>query len=52
MDSTVNVGKLWIWTNQKMIYEMFIHNDDVMCFHVVVQRTQKMVVTGSINIED
>ncbi len=30
----------------------FIHNDDAKCFHVVVQRTYKMVVMGRINFED
>jgi hypothetical protein len=32
--------------------EAFIHNDDVTCFHVAVQGTQKMVVMGSHNFED
>ncbi len=30
----------------------FIHNDDVKCFHMVVQRTHKLVVMGHINFED
>jgi hypothetical protein len=36
----------------KMKYEAFIHNDDVTCFHVVVQGTQKVVVMGHHNFED
>jgi hypothetical protein len=35
-----------------MKYETFIHNDDVKCFHVDVQGTQKVVVMGRINFED
>ncbi len=30
----------------------FIHNDDMMCFHVVVQGTQKVVVMGHHNFKD
>ncbi len=30
----------------------FIHNDDVKCFHVVVQRTHKLVVMGHIKFGD
>jgi hypothetical protein len=30
--------------NQKMKFEAFIHNDDMTCFHVVVQGTQKVAV--------
>jgi hypothetical protein len=30
----------------------FIHNDDVNCFHVVVQGTHKLVMMGCINFED
>ncbi len=30
----------------------FIHNDDVKCFHVVIQGTHKPVVMGCINFED
>jgi hypothetical protein len=29
-----------------------IHNDDMKCFHVVVQETHKLVVMGCINFED
>jgi hypothetical protein len=36
----------------QMRFEAFIHNDDVMCFHMVVQSTQKMVVMGCHNFED
>ncbi len=35
-----------------MKFAMFIHNDDVKCFHVVVQGTHKLVVMGGINFED
>jgi hypothetical protein len=35
-----------------MKFAMFIHNDDVKCFHVVVQGTHKLVVMGRINFED
>jgi hypothetical protein len=35
-----------------MIFKMLIHNDEVMCFHVVVQRTQKVVVMGRHNFKD
>ncbi len=31
---------------------MFIHNDDVKCFHVAIQGTQKVVVMGCNNFED
>jgi hypothetical protein len=31
---------------------MFIHNDDVKCFHVVVQGTHKFVMMGRTNFED
>ncbi len=31
---------------------MFIHNDDVTCFHVAVQGTQKMVVMGRHNFKN
>jgi hypothetical protein len=41
-----------MWSNQKMKFTMFIHNDDVMCFHVVIQGTHKLVVMGHINFED
>ncbi len=32
--------------------QVFIHNDEVTCFHVVVQGTQKMVVMGHHNFKD
>jgi hypothetical protein len=35
-----------------MKFEAFIHNDDPKCFHMVIQRTQKMVMMGCINFED
>jgi IS4 transposase len=35
-----------------MDFVTFIHNDDVKCFHVVVQGTHKLVVIGRINFED
>ncbi len=31
---------------------MFIHNDDVMCFHVVVQGTYKFAMMAYINFKD
>jgi hypothetical protein len=41
-----------MWSNQKMKYAMFIHNDDVKCFHAVVQGTHKLVVMSCISFED
>jgi hypothetical protein len=41
-----------MWSNSKLKSMMFIHNDDAKCFHVVVQRTRKLVVMGHINFED
>jgi hypothetical protein len=35
-----------------MKFVTFIHNDDVKCFHVLVQRTYKLVVMGRIKFED
>jgi hypothetical protein len=35
-----------------MRFEAFIHNDDVTCFYVVVQGTQKVVVMGCHNFKD
>jgi hypothetical protein len=35
-----------------MKFEVFIHNDDMMCFHVVVQRTQKMLVMSRHDFKD
>jgi hypothetical protein len=34
-----------------MKFVMFIHNDDTKCFHMVVQRTNKLVVMGHINFK-
>jgi hypothetical protein len=41
-----------MWNNRKMKSTTFIHNDDVKCFHVVIQGTHKLVVMGRINFED
>jgi hypothetical protein len=41
-----------MWNNWKMKSVMFIHNDDVKCFHVVVQGTNKLVMMGRINFKD
>ncbi len=41
-----------MWSYQKIKFEVFIHNDDVKCFQVVVEGTQKMVMMGCINFED
>ncbi len=35
-----------------MKFAMFIHNDDVKCFHMVGQGTHKLVMMGYINFED
>jgi hypothetical protein len=35
-----------------MKFEVFIHNDEKKCFHMVVQGTKKVVVMGCINLED
>jgi hypothetical protein len=35
-----------------MRFEVFIHDDDAMCFHVAIQGTQKMVVMGHHNFKD
>jgi hypothetical protein len=35
-----------------MKFEAFIHNGDVKCFHMVIQRTQKMIVMDCIKFED
>ncbi len=39
-------------SNQMMKFVMFIHNEHVKCFHLVVQGTHKLVVVGYINFED
>ncbi len=41
-----------MWNNRKMKFVTFIHNDDVKCFHMVVQRTHKLVMIGCISFED
>jgi hypothetical protein len=41
-----------MWSNQKMKFVTFNHNDDVKCFHTVVQETHKLVMMGRINFED
>jgi hypothetical protein len=41
-----------MWSNQKMKSIMFIHNDDVKCFHMVVQGTYKLAMMDCINFED
>jgi hypothetical protein len=38
--------------SQKMRSEVFIHNDDVMCFHMALQGAQKVVVIGCHNFKD
>jgi len=35
-----------------MKFKMFVHNDDIKCFHVVIQRAHKLIVMGRINFED
>jgi hypothetical protein len=40
-----------MWSNQKMKFAVFIHNDDLKCFHVVVQGKHKIVMMGRINFE-
>ncbi len=50
--SIVNLGGLWMQNIQRMRSEAFIHNDDVRCFHVVIKKTQKMVMMGHHNFED
>ncbi len=35
-----------------MKFAMYIHNDDAKCFHMVVQRTHKLVVMGRIDFAD
>jgi hypothetical protein len=41
-----------MWSNQKMKFVAFIHNDDVKCFHVAIQGTHKPIVMGHINFEN
>ncbi len=35
-----------------MKFVTFIHNDDVKCFHMAVQGTNKLVLMGRINFKD
>jgi hypothetical protein len=35
-----------------MIVEAFIHNDEVTCFHVAIQGTQKVIMMGHHNFKD
>jgi hypothetical protein len=41
-----------MWSNQKMKSLMFIHNDNVKCFHMAVHKMHKLVMMGRINFED
>ncbi len=41
-----------MWSNRKMKFALFIHNDDVKCFHMVVQGTHKLVMMGRVNFKD
>jgi hypothetical protein len=41
-----------MWSNRKIKFMIFIHNDNVKCFHVVVQETHKLVMMGCINFEN
>jgi hypothetical protein len=50
--NTYNVRRLWMWSNQKMKFSTFTRNDDVECFHVVVQGTHKLLMMGCINLKD
>ncbi len=34
--STSNKERITMWSNWKMKFATFIHNDDVKCFHAVV----------------
>jgi hypothetical protein len=35
-----------------MKFIMFIHNDDIKCFHMALQGTHKLVMMGRIDFED
>jgi hypothetical protein len=50
--NTVNKRRLTMWSNQKMKSAVFIHNDDVKCFHMAIQGSHKLVLMGHINFED
>jgi hypothetical protein len=41
-----------MWSNQKMKFATFIHNDDTKCLHMDVQRTHKFVVMSHVNFVD
>jgi len=41
-----------MWSNQKMKFATFTHNDDAKYFHVAIQKTHKLVVMGHINFKD
>jgi hypothetical protein len=41
-----------MWSNWKMKFVVFIHNDDAKWFHMVVQGTHKLVMMDHINFED
>jgi hypothetical protein len=47
-----NEGRLEMWSDQKMRSMMSMHNDDMKCFKMVVQETNKLVVMGYINFKD
>jgi hypothetical protein len=47
-----NVGRLQMWSNQKMKFATFIHDENVKCFHMVIQGTHKLVVMGYTNFKD
>jgi hypothetical protein len=35
-----------MWSNQRFV--RFMHNDDMKCFHVAIQKTYKLIVMGHI----
>jgi hypothetical protein len=40
-----------MWSNWKMKFVAFIHNDDVKCFAWLYKETHKLVAMGCINFE-
>jgi hypothetical protein len=38
--------------SQQMRSKTFIHNDDMMCFNMAIQGTQKVLVMGHHNFKD
>jgi len=38
-----------MWSNRKMKFMTFTHNDDANYFHMAIQGTHKLVVMGHIN---